>query len=148
MTEVQSNVLKEARSWIGTPFRVGSAKKGEGVDCSKFVFEVFHGVGLVPQIEIESPPGVYCMRRNPSVVLAWLDSHPEILSPIGKDLDAVHPCDVLTFYYGRIVHHLAIAGEDKGSAYMCEVQSGVIYTIYTDQFTVNKFHSIYRLNAL
>jgi cell wall-associated NlpC family hydrolase len=34
-------MMKEIKSWIGTPYRFGKVEKGKGTDCSGFVGAVF-----------------------------------------------------------------------------------------------------------
>jgi cell wall-associated NlpC family hydrolase len=41
-------VVREARTWLGTPYNLGACVKGVGVDCVQFVAEVYKAVGLVP----------------------------------------------------------------------------------------------------
>lgn len=37
----RQKLIKEAESWLGTPYRHGEAVKGEGTDCSGLVFQIF-----------------------------------------------------------------------------------------------------------
>ncbi len=42
--EKQEAMMKEIRSWIGTPYKFGLVEKGKGTDCSGFVGAVFQKV--------------------------------------------------------------------------------------------------------
>lgn len=44
-------VVEEARTWIGTPYRLGSCLKSGGVDCAQFVAAVYKAVGIIPMQE-------------------------------------------------------------------------------------------------
>lgn len=35
-------LIKEAETWVGTPYRYGGAEKGRGCDCSGFVMSVYN----------------------------------------------------------------------------------------------------------
>ena len=39
-TELRQQIVEEARSWIGTPFKHQGRKKGVGVDCIGLVYEI------------------------------------------------------------------------------------------------------------
>lgn len=43
MSPLVANLIKEARTWIGTPYRYGGAER-HGTDCSGFVMQVFKTV--------------------------------------------------------------------------------------------------------
>lgn len=57
MTEQEARqlVVKEARSWLGTPFHLGARIKGPqgGIDCFTIMAESFHNCGLTPPWEAE-----------------------------------------------------------------------------------------------
>lgn len=42
-----SDVLKEAREWVGTPFHHQARVKGHGVDCAQLVIGVGQALGLI-----------------------------------------------------------------------------------------------------
>jgi cell wall-associated NlpC family hydrolase len=52
MDEQESRRLavEEAKTWIGTPYRLSSHKKGVGVDCVQFIAEVYKAIGLLPEM--------------------------------------------------------------------------------------------------
>jgi cell wall-associated NlpC family hydrolase len=43
---VREQVVLEARSWKGTPYRLGQGLKGAGVDCARIIAEVFIACGI------------------------------------------------------------------------------------------------------
>lgn len=47
-------VVREAREWIGTPYRSAQRVKGHagGVDCLTFIVEVYERCGLIPKIKL------------------------------------------------------------------------------------------------
>lgn len=42
------DILAEARSWIGTPYRQQQCVKGMGVDCAQLILGVFSALGYFP----------------------------------------------------------------------------------------------------
>ena len=48
-------IVREARSWIGTPYRLGGRVKGGGCDCATFIAEVLIACGLAERENL----GVY-----------------------------------------------------------------------------------------
>ena len=48
-------IVREARSWIGTPYRLGARVKGGGCDCATFIAEVLIACGLAQRENL----GVY-----------------------------------------------------------------------------------------
>ena len=45
LSQARIDVLNEAASWIGTPYVYGGRSKGVGVDCTGFVWGVYHNLG-------------------------------------------------------------------------------------------------------
>lgn len=50
----RSDVLAEARAWLGTPFHHQAMRRGQGVDCASLVAGVGLALGLMPPLlEVE-----------------------------------------------------------------------------------------------
>lgn len=45
--ETRKKIVAEARSWVGTPHKHYTMKKGLGVDCGLFIMGVYHNVGVI-----------------------------------------------------------------------------------------------------
>jgi hypothetical protein len=148
--EIERRVLDEARSWVGTPWMEGSCAKGEGggVDCSRFVWSVFHASGLVPEFKFPVVPGIYCMdRKNPSLILAFLRAQTEFCTEVVGD-DFL-PCDIITFREGMVVHHCGIVMEDQVSMISCRQPMGVCVHVFKgDDFFNKRRNAAFRLLAL
>jgi hypothetical protein len=50
--EQREQLVVEAKTWIGTPYRACSNLKGCGTDCGMLIYSVYLACGLVPEIEI------------------------------------------------------------------------------------------------
>ena len=101
--------LKEAESWLGTPFRPYCAVKGRGVDCVRFIGALYARVGAIPLID---------WGRFPKYNLDWSAHNEEpileeALEALGlryrkiEKEEALDVGDVLAFAPGKVVHHLA-----------------------------------------
>ena len=51
MTELEQRQLavKEALSWIGTPYHMGACLKGVGVDCAFLVAGIYKAIGMISE---------------------------------------------------------------------------------------------------
>src|SRR3954452_11723136 len=50
--ERRTAIITEARSWVGTPYRLGNPVKKAGADCSTFIYGVYRSLDLVPDEQI------------------------------------------------------------------------------------------------
>ena len=41
---IEDRIVKEALSWIGTPYKYGGSEKGRGTDCSGLVLKVYEEI--------------------------------------------------------------------------------------------------------
>lgn len=48
----RQEIVTEARSWIGTPYRLGAAVKQAGADCSTLLYACYRNCDLVPEEKI------------------------------------------------------------------------------------------------
>lgn len=48
--ELRAALVREALSWIGTPFHDGANLKGVGVDCQNFLIEVYRNAGVISDL--------------------------------------------------------------------------------------------------
>lgn len=103
---------REARSWLGTPFRANSAIKGPqgGVSCHLYVAKVFEAVGAVPAEAWPKGSPDRSLAQRTSLVEPFLDSREEFVDVTGQDL---LPGDLLGFKIGGATHHLAILLRDR-----------------------------------
>lgn len=66
MEALRQSIVREARSYIGTPYHKNARIKGVGVDCATFVFCVYRTIGLVPPEEegIFSDPSIVPISQD------------------------------------------------------------------------------------
>jgi cell wall-associated NlpC family hydrolase len=98
------NVIQEAKTWIGTPYRKNARIKGVGVDCSMLLAEVYERAGAIEHID-----PIYAadwhLHHNEEKYIDWLLS-------LGYEIDSKpQPGDVVVWRFGRTFSHGAIVVE-------------------------------------
>jgi cell wall-associated NlpC family hydrolase len=101
--EARRQVVAEALSWIGTPYRVAQRVKGRegGVDCLTFVVEVFGRCGFDTRFRRRIPfyPQDWHLHRDDERYLRGvLEYSREIPGP-------PEPGDIVLFRFGRCFAH-------------------------------------------
>ncbi len=61
---LRESIIKEAMSWIGTPYKYGSAEKGRGTDCSGMVMSVIKTVTNIKMPRNSALQGEWCKNIN------------------------------------------------------------------------------------
>jgi cell wall-associated NlpC family hydrolase len=95
-------VLKEAESWIGTPFHHEARLKGHGVDCGQFLLAVYEAVGVMPHIETEHYPPDFHMHQSKEWYKGIVEQYADEIE------DSPAPADLVLFRVGRVYSHGAI----------------------------------------
>jgi cell wall-associated NlpC family hydrolase len=102
--EQRAAIVREARSWLGTPYHPEARLKGVGADCATMVAEVFAQTGIVPRFEIEHYPHDWHLHRSDELYLSTVLKHSREL-PEGELPQAG---DVVMYKFGRCYSHGAI----------------------------------------
>lgn len=104
MTCTRSQLIAEARSWLGTPYQTHQSCKGAGCDCGGFCYGVWKGCGLLPE---NAQPGrmsaQWYLHKTDEIIVRSLLSYGAVEIPMAD----AKPGDVLTFQYGRAQSHMA-----------------------------------------
>lgn len=105
-----SAFLDEAKSWEGTPFRMGAQLKGVGVDCVSFLKGTLEGIGeptVRPDPKWSGRWGYYdhALMVNQLKEMGW--------GEIEAKLENVEPGDVMVFTTGRHYLHCGILLERR-----------------------------------
>lgn len=107
MTKVlRSDVLREARSWIGTPFKHQARVKGVGVDCVGLAIGVSRALGLVhPGFDVHGysaiPDGTSFMQSI-ALNMTWIPT------------DQAQPGDAVVVAFSKDPQHIGILGDYRG----------------------------------
>lgn len=67
-TNVQKQIIKEAYTWLGTPYKYAGEKKGEGVDCSGMVMKVFETAAGMKLPRNSAKQAEFCKEADASEV--------------------------------------------------------------------------------
>lgn len=94
----RDEIVAEARTWVGTPFKHQARVKGLGVDCAGVVIETGRALGL-----LDYPEQGYSRQPSPNKMGGLLDQYLERI-----EVSEVLPGDI---YWMRFIEpmHLAIA---------------------------------------
>lgn len=97
----RDEVVKEALSWIGTPYHHRGSVKGIGADCAMMPYMVYRKTVLIPEIEIENYPHDWHLNREAERYLKYLTDH-------GTEVETPLPGDFVIFQFGRCFSHGAV----------------------------------------
>jgi cell wall-associated NlpC family hydrolase len=104
MTEQREAVLREAESWLRTPFHQNACLKGLGVDCGTILVAVYGAVGIrVPELATlpHFPKDWHLHAREETYLGILAQFAPEIAGP-------PQPGDIVLFRVGRVYGHSGI----------------------------------------
>jgi NlpC/P60 family putative phage cell wall peptidase len=99
---LRAAVVKEAESWIGTPFHHAARVKGAGVDCLMLLAEVYQHAGIVAPIEPPFYVPDWHLHRDAERYLEGLTPYAGEIT--GPPLSG----DIALFRFGRTFSHGAI----------------------------------------
>ena len=101
MTQSRADVVREVRSWIGTPYHLAADVKSVGVDCAMLVLRVYADLGLIAPFDPRPYTHDWHLHRGEE---RYLDA---LLARAVK-VDRPEPGDVMLFRVGRCYSHGAI----------------------------------------
>jgi cell wall-associated NlpC family hydrolase len=95
---MQDLIIKEAMSWLGTPYHHLARVKGAGVDCAQILIGVFAAVGLIKEFDTGDYPMDWMMHRDEERYLGFImDYADEVTEPQAGD--------VVLYKVGRCYSH-------------------------------------------
>lgn len=102
--------LDEAKSWEGTPFRMGAQMKGVGVDCVSFLKGILENIGeptVRPDTRWSGQWGYYDLTLMVDQLkgMGW--------GPIEPNLENAESGDIMVFTAGRHYLHCGIVLERR-----------------------------------
>lgn len=115
----REGVIKEAETWLLTPWHHRAMVKGAGVDCALFLYAVYTAVGLVPKFPVESYPPDFMLHRGEEKFLSYVTQYAhEVADPL--------PADLAMYKVGHSFSHGAIVVAWPKIIH-AQVDHGVIY---------------------
>ena len=107
---LQTRIVTEARSWMGTPFVHEGAVKGVGVDCVQLARMVFVNVGIAPaDFPTFAPyPTGWLLEHSDHRYEDAISRHMTRVWKLGDPMIFPEPGDLALFALGRAGAHSAI----------------------------------------
>jgi len=142
-----SDVVTEARKWLGTPYHSGARIQGVGVDCGQLLIASFEAAGLISPGECS--PGVYSpewhLHRSEEKYLAWVQKYCDLID--GDPL----PGDIAVFQFGRCISHAGIVTKWPLIIQACVdigvIESNVNEALLLDSKGASRLRGVYRLRG-
>lgn len=119
-SSLETRLVEEAYSWIGTPYRYGASEKGHGTDCSGMVLKVYENVTGIKIPRNSKKQAEFCRKID----------HKE-----------VRPGDLVFFATGKsatTISHVGIM-VDKNRFVHSSTKKGVIESEVTTPYYVRTF---------
>jgi cell wall-associated NlpC family hydrolase len=108
MTEAEARaaLVREAESWLGTPYRSGADVKGAGVDCGMILVRSFVDTGVLPPFDPRPYPEQWHVNQSEERYMGWV-------LKMGHEIteEQIKPGDVVLFKYGQCFAHGAMVQE-------------------------------------
>ena len=105
--DLRACVVREAESWIGTPFHHAARIKGAGVDCLMLLAEIYERAGIVPHIDPPFYVPDWHLHRDAERYLEGLAGHAREIAQLPHGPGPL-PGDIALFRFGRTFSHGAI----------------------------------------
>lgn len=97
----RERVLREAETWIGTPYHHAASVKGSGVDCGTLLIEVYSNAGVIKRFSPRKYSRQFHLHRDEE----WYKGYVETWASPVED---PRPGDLVLFKVGRLFAHGAI----------------------------------------
>ena len=115
--EQRDKLVTLARGWIGTPWRHAQRKKGYGVDCINFLWDVAQGIGSnLPPI-----PEKYSRTSYHNEIEIYLDKY-----LVRTEVKLIEKGSILMFQFSGYNTHVAIASSNHSMIHACRRHKRVL----------------------
>jgi cell wall-associated NlpC family hydrolase len=141
LTKVQIEaVLKEAMTWLKTPYHAHARIKGLGVDCAQFLIGVAVGAGIFPAINVRGDYSTVVPQGTEyvDVILNYCDEITE---------QEAQPSDIALYKTSHGWMHSAIVIEWPHSIIHATEKRGVIMTSGDEDFLRGKPRRFFRMRG-
>ncbi len=94
--DVRSRVVDEARSWIGTPYRLNAKVKGAGCDCATLILCVYRATGVFDDLTSDQHFSDWYHHARQERYLLWLMKHAtKILEAVAYPSTRIEPGSIV-----------------------------------------------------
>ena len=94
----RADVVREARSWVRTPYHSCADIKGAGVDCGMLLVRVYVDTGHVESFDPRPYPSDWYLHRSEEKYL-------EIVERFSHQIEKPDVGDIMVFRFGRCYGH-------------------------------------------
>lgn len=101
----RADIVAEAQTWIGTPFRNCDDRKGIGVDCAMLIVRVVVDLKIVPTFDPRPYNPQWFQHQAESLFKNWLEKY-------AKPVEQGEPGDVVLINFGKHGAHGAFVIND------------------------------------
>jgi cell wall-associated NlpC family hydrolase len=106
--EAREAIIKEALTWVKTPYHISAQIKGVGVDCLTFLRGVYGALGYnVPEKIPYTKPGFFLNMREEIYLLGY-DGVPGMFNWAREIPGPPKKGDIVLYRFGRIFAHAGI----------------------------------------
>lgn len=91
-------VIREAKTWLRTPYHPGAHIKGAGIDCGWLMKEVFERLGLIEHVEPGYYPPDFALHSDSASYQTFVE---RFAAPVQEPT----PGDVVMFKWGHSYSH-------------------------------------------
>jgi cell wall-associated NlpC family hydrolase len=95
---LRNAIIKEALSWVGTPYAQQAAVKGAAVDCVMLMVSAMVAGGILLPFDPRPYPPLFHLHRDDERYLGWLTA-------IGNEVASPQPGDFVLWKFGRVYSH-------------------------------------------
>jgi NlpC/P60 family putative phage cell wall peptidase len=107
---INDEIVKEALTWLNTPYHHQAGVKGAGVDCAMYVLCVGRNINIVdPNIKAPKYSTQWHLHNKEELLLQTL----EYFGCVEINISDMQPGDIVTFKFGRTTSHLGIVLENN-----------------------------------
>jgi len=97
----RNEIVKEALTWVGTPYHHAAKVKGGGTDCAMILIEVYSTVGLIENFTPEYYPMDWALHRGEERYL-------ENVLKYAEETTSPKIGDIIVYKFGRCISHAGI----------------------------------------
>jgi cell wall-associated NlpC family hydrolase len=118
--EQRAAVVREAESWLGTPYHHHGKIKGVGVDCGQILIKVYSAVGLCDDFDTGYYAPQWSLHHSAEQYLAWVKRYArQVAQPTG-------PGDFVLWQFGRTLSHSCIIVDWPGKVIHAHRAAGMV----------------------
>ncbi|MCL5099278.1 MAG: NlpC/P60 family protein [Candidatus Omnitrophica bacterium] len=133
-------IIREAQSWLATPFRAHAKVKGDGVDCVNLALAIYQKAGILPA-DIVFPP--YHIGSGAHLDLSAVAQFVIATRLFRLATAPFKTGDLLGFNLGKVIHHVGIYIERDNFVHCCQ-KAGVIFSRLDDPTWGKRLQAVWR----